>query len=68
MNAPLQSVINIGGLLVASFLVHVGLGCLTMRILKPSLTKTRLDRFMWNVPLAEFGMLIIFTGIYTILL
>ncbi|AQS84487.1 MAG: DUF1656 domain-containing protein [Acetobacter aceti] len=68
MNAPLQSVINIGGLLVSSFLVHVGLGLLTMVILKPILTRTRLDRFMWNVPLAEFGMLIIFTGIYTILL
>ncbi|MFT8720212.1 DUF1656 domain-containing protein [Acetobacter sp.] len=68
MKAPLQSVIDIGGLLVSSFLVHVGLGLLTMLIVKPILTKTRLDRFMWNVPLAEFGMLIIFTGLYTILL
>ncbi|NHO33615.1 DUF1656 domain-containing protein [Acetobacter fallax] len=64
----LRSVIDIGGLLVSSFIVHVGLGLFTVVILRPLITKARLDRFMWNVPLAEFGLLIIFTGIYTILL
>lgn len=64
----LRSVLDVGGLLVSSFLVHVGLGLLTVIILRPLLTRMRVDRFMWNVPLAEFGMLIIFTGIYTIVL
>ncbi|GBR02422.1 DUF1656 domain-containing protein [Acetobacter oeni] len=63
-----RSVLDIGGLLVSSFIVHVGLGLLTVIVLRPLITKTRLDRFMWNVPLAEFGLLIIFTGVYTIML
>ncbi|NHN84891.1 DUF1656 domain-containing protein [Acetobacter musti] len=64
----LRSVLDVGGLLVSSFIVHVGLGLLTVVVLRPVITKLRLDRFMWNVPLAEFGLLIIFTGVYTIML
>ncbi|MBV1836773.1 DUF1656 domain-containing protein [Acetobacter estunensis] len=68
MRFELLPVINVGGLLMSSFLVHVGLALITMLFVKPFLTWSRLDRFLWDVPLAEFGMLIIFTGVYTILL
>lgn len=63
----LTAVLDIGGMLVSSFIVHAGLGLLTIMILRPLITWARLDRFMWNVPLAEFGLLIIFTGVYTLL-
>ncbi|OUJ15285.1 DUF1656 domain-containing protein [Acetobacter sp. DsW_063] len=64
----IPSVLDVDGLLVSSFLLHVGLAVMTMLALRPLIAKTRLERFVWNIPLAEFGLLIILTGVYSLAL
>ncbi|CEF56841.1 hypothetical protein AGA_2209 [Acetobacter ghanensis] len=64
----LQPVLDIGGLLVSSFVVHAGLAIATLLVLNPLLAKVRARRVVWNLPLAEFGILIGLIGLYTILL
>lgn len=67
MEFHLTPVLDIGGLLVSSFVIHAALAIATLLVLNPLLGKIRARRIIWNVPLAEFGMLICFIGLYTIL-
>ncbi|GBR46909.1 DUF1656 domain-containing protein [Acetobacter pomorum] len=64
----LRPVLDIGGLLVSSFVVHAVLAIATLLALNPVLSKVRARRVVWNLPLAEFGILICLVGLYTILL
>ncbi|GAL97503.1 hypothetical protein AA0312_1534 [Acetobacter tropicalis NRIC 0312] len=68
MELDLRPVLDVGGLLVSSFVVHAGLAIATLLILNPILAKVRARRVIWNLPLAEFGLLVCLIGLYTILL
>lgn len=68
MNLDLRPVLDIGGLLVSSFVVHAGLAIVTLLELNPLLAKVGARRVIWNVPLAEFGLLVCLIGLYTIIL
>ncbi|MBO1325998.1 DUF1656 domain-containing protein [Acetobacter sp. TBRC 12305] len=64
----LQPVLDVGGLLVSSFVVHAGMAIATLLAINPLLAKIRARRVIWNLPLAEFGILVGLIGLYTILL
>ncbi|MCX2560942.1 DUF1656 domain-containing protein [Acetobacter farinalis] len=64
----LHAVLDIDGLLVSSFVVHAGLAVVTLLILNPILAKIGARRVIWNLPLAEFGLLVCLIGLYTLLL
>ena len=68
MNLDLRPVLDIGGLLVSSFVVHAGLAIVPLLVLNPLLAKVGARRVIWNVPLAEFGLLVCLIGLYTIIL
>lgn len=68
MDLDLRPVLDIGGLLVSSFVVHAGLAIITLLVLNPLLAKVGARRVIWNVPLAEFGLLVCLIGLYTIFL
>ncbi|MBB2203757.1 DUF1656 domain-containing protein [Gluconacetobacter takamatsuzukensis] len=60
--------ISIAGVEVASFLVDAGLAVLTLLALRPLLASRMVQKRLWNVPLAEFGILICLVGLYVFLL
>lgn len=68
LNMELRAVLDIGGLLVSSFLVHAVLALVTLLILTPILAKVGARSVIWNLPLAEFGLFICLIGLYTLLL
>ncbi|GAN60570.1 MULTISPECIES: DUF1656 domain-containing protein [Acetobacter] len=68
MEDSLRPVLDIGGLLVSSFVVHAGLAIVTLLVLNPLLAKVGARRVIWNVPLAEFGLLVCLIGFYTLVL
>ncbi|QEO17920.1 DUF1656 domain-containing protein [Acetobacter vaccinii] len=63
----MRAVLDIDGLLVSSFVIHAGLAIVTLLALNPLLAKVRARRVIWNLPLAEFGMLVCLIGFYTLL-
>ena len=63
----MRAVLDIDGLLVSSFVIHAGLAIATLLALSPLLAKVRARRVIWNLPLAEFGMLVCLIGFYTLL-
>ncbi|GBQ80488.1 hypothetical protein AA13595_0355 [Gluconacetobacter johannae DSM 13595] len=61
-------VIDIDGVLISAFVANGALALLTLILLRPLLGRVGLQRLVWNMPLAEFGILICLLGIYTLLL
>ncbi|GBQ28779.1 DUF1656 domain-containing protein [Gluconacetobacter azotocaptans] len=61
-------VIDIDGVLISSFVANGALALLTLILLRPLLGRVGIQRLVWNMPLAEFGLLICLLGIYTLLL
>lgn len=64
---PMGQVIDINGVLVSSFVVHAFLSVLIIILLRPILTRFRIQQLFWNLPLAEFGILICLLGLFTLL-
>ncbi|MBB2200011.1 DUF1656 domain-containing protein [Gluconacetobacter tumulisoli] len=64
----MEQVIDIDGILISSFVINGALALLTLIALRPLLGRFGIQRLVWNMPLAEFGILICLLGIYTLLL
>ena len=60
--------ITIAGVEIASFLVDAGLAVLTLMALRTLLASRMVQKRLWNVPLAEFDLLICLVGLYVFLL
>ncbi|CAP54708.1 DUF1656 domain-containing protein [Gluconacetobacter diazotrophicus] len=60
--------VDIAGVQVSSFVIDAGLAVLTLLVLRPLLGTTFVQKRVWNVPLAEFGILICLVGFYVFLL
>ncbi|GBQ22921.1 DUF1656 domain-containing protein [Gluconacetobacter sacchari] len=60
--------VTIAGVEIASFLVDAVLAVLTLMALRPLLASRMVQKRLWNVPLAEFGILICLVGLYVFLL
>ncbi|MDG6093836.1 DUF1656 domain-containing protein [Acetobacter sp. AN02] len=64
MVGEMKLVYDVGGLLVSGFAVHVLLAFTVLLILRPLFARIGLSRFVWNMPLAEFGIFLILTGVF----
>ncbi|MCH4023646.1 MAG: DUF1656 domain-containing protein [Acetobacter sp.] len=64
----MRQVIDLEGVLVSAFVLNMGLALVTLAILRWVLSKFDLWRFIWNPPLAQFGLLIILIGLYTLMI
>ncbi|EHH67833.1 DUF1656 domain-containing protein [Gluconobacter morbifer] len=61
-------VIDLDGVLVSAFVINLALALLTLAILRWTLALFDLWRFVWDPPLAQFGLLICLIGLYTLIL
>ncbi|AFW01042.1 hypothetical protein BAR24_01835 [Gluconobacter oxydans] len=64
----MRQVVDLGGLLVSAFVVNLALSLLTLAILRWLMGWFDLWRFVWDPPLAQFGILICLLGLYTLIL
>ena len=64
----MTQVVDLGGLLVSAFVVNLALSLLTLAILRWLMGWFDLWRFIWDPPLAQFGILICLLGLYTLIL
>ncbi|QDH17105.1 DUF1656 domain-containing protein [Swingsia samuiensis] len=64
----IRQVIDIDGLLVSAFVIDVALSLMTLGLVRWLFGVLNLWRYVWNPPLAQFGLLVCFLGIYTLFL
>ncbi|CAI9119950.1 DUF1656 domain-containing protein [Brytella acorum] len=64
----MRQVVDIEGVLISGFVLNLMLAIFTLALLRWVLGKLDLWRFVWNPPLAQFGLLLIMLGLYTLLL
>jgi len=64
----MRQVVDLGGLLVSAFVVNLALSLLTLAILRWLMGWFDLWRFVWDPPLAQFGILTCLLGLYTLIL
>ncbi|RFD20930.1 DUF1656 domain-containing protein [Komagataeibacter melaceti] len=64
----MRQVVDVEGVLVSAFVMNLGLALCTLFVLRAVLSWLRLWRFVWNPPLAQFGLLICLVGLYTLIL
>ena len=64
----MRQVVDVEGVLVSAFVMNLGLALCTLLVLRAVLSWCNLWRFVWNPPLAQFGLLICLVGLYTLLL
>ncbi|GBR11576.1 DUF1656 domain-containing protein [Gluconobacter frateurii] len=64
----MRQVVDLGGLLVSAFVVNLALSLLTLAVLRWLMGWFDLWRFVWDPPLAQFGILICLLGLYTLIL
>ena len=63
----MRQVVDIEGVLISGFVLNLMLAIFTLAVLRWVLGKLDLWRFVWNPPLAQFGLLLIMLGLYTLL-
>ncbi|MGY6770611.1 DUF1656 domain-containing protein [Komagataeibacter sp. NFXK3] len=64
----MRQVVDVEGVLVSAFVMNLGLALCTLLVLRAALSWFNLWRFVWNPPLAQFGLLISLVGLYTLML
>lgn len=64
----MTQVIDLDGVLVSAFVINLALALLTLALLRWVLAWLDLWRFIWDPPLAQFGILICLVGLYALLL
>ncbi|GBR32290.1 DUF1656 domain-containing protein [Gluconobacter kondonii] len=63
-----RQVVDLDGVLVSAFVINLALALLTLAVLRWILAWFDLWRFVWDPPLAQFGILICLIGLYTLIL
>ncbi len=63
-----RQVVDLDGVLVSAFVINLALALVTLAILRWIMGWFDLWRFVWDPPLAQFGILICLIGLYTLIL
>lgn len=64
----MRQVVDLEGVLVSAFVLNLTLALLTLAVLRWILGKLDLWRFVWNPPLAQFGLMLVLLALYTLLI
>ena len=64
----MRQVYDVCGILMSGFAVHILLAFVVLLVLRPLFARLGLSRFVWNMPLAEFGIFVILTGVFLLVL
>ncbi|QNT78063.1 DUF1656 domain-containing protein [Entomobacter blattae] len=63
----MSGVIDINGVLISSFVYNALLSLVAIVLIRPVLTRLKIHTLFWNLPLAEFALLICFLALFTLL-
>lgn len=64
----MRQVVDLEGVLVSAFVLNLALALLTLAVLRWILGTLDLWRFVWNPPLAQFGLMLVLLALYTLLI
>ncbi|GBD57212.1 DUF1656 domain-containing protein [Gluconobacter wancherniae] len=64
----MRQVVDLEGVLVSAFVINLFLALVTLAALRWVFSWLNLWRFVWDPPLAQFGLLICLLGLYTLIL
>ncbi|AQS88821.1 hypothetical protein AA101099_2226 [Neoasaia chiangmaiensis NBRC 101099] len=63
----MRQVIDLDGVLVSAFVLNLAFALVTLALLRWVLGVLDCWRFVWNPPLAQFGLLVGLLGLYTLI-
>jgi hypothetical protein len=63
----MRQVVDLDGVLVSAFVLNLALATVILALLRWLLGRLDLWRFVWNPPLAQFGLLVVLLGLLTLM-